>query len=178
MAFGYGAKAFCGLSGYQSKQRRPSMSGEEQWRRVIGSPDYEISSHGQVRRLSTQQTKSPSVRPDGKLSVNLNVGSRSRVKLVHSLVAESFIRPRKSHEMVRFHDGDPKNCRLENLYYARRAAVVPSFPPAKRTLTAEDVARIRYLLDHGVTTKVVAGAFGVSSPQISNIKSGKKWSAS
>lgn len=154
------------------------MSGEEQWRRVIGSPDYEISSHGQVRRLSTQQTKSPSVRPDGKLSVNLNVGSRSRVKLVHSLVAEAFIRPRKSHEMVRFHDGDPKNCRLENLYYARRAAVVPSFPPAKRTLTAEDVARIRYLLDHGVTTKVVAGAFGVSSPQISNIKSGKKWSAS
>ena len=153
------------------------MSGEEQWRKVIGSPDYEVSSLGNVRRLSTQHTKSPTLRSDGKLSVNLNEGPHSRVKLVHSLVAESFIRPRKSHEMVRFHDGDPQNCRLENLYYASRASVVPSFPPGKRTLTAEDVARIRYLLDHGVTTKVVAGAFGVSSPQISKIKSGKTWAA-
>lgn len=153
------------------------MSVEEQWRKVIGSPEYEVSSLGNVRRLSTKRMKSPTLRSDGKLSVHLRHGTRSQVRLVHSLVAEAFIRPRKSKEMVRFHDRNPKNCRLENLYYATRSAVVPSFPPAKQTLTAEDVARIKYLLDHGVTTKVIAGAFGVSSPQISNIKTGKKWSS-
>ena len=148
---------------------------QEIWKRVPGSPEFEASTHGRIRRKLTERVKKPTVRSDGKLMVNLRNGQQSRTRYVHTIIAETFIGPRAAANIVCFKDENPENCRVENLYYEKRSARVPLFPPALATLSPDDVARIRYLLDHRVPSVVVAGAFGVSTSLISKIKNKKKW---
>lgn len=150
---------------------------EETWKAVLGSPEFEASTHGRIRRKSTGRVKKPTLRSDAKLAVNLQVGCKSNTRHVHSIVAETFLGKRSPRDIVRFKDSDPTNCNLGNLFYEKRSKVVPQFPPASLKLKPSDVSRIRYLLDNKVSVTVVAGAFGVSKSLISNIKNGKKWAS-
>lgn len=147
----------------------------EEWRKVLRIGDHEVSSLGRVRRISTQSLKNPSQRKDGRLAVHLSSGSKSKVCLVHSLVAESFLRPRKGSEIVVFQDGDPSNCRASNLKFEPRTIAVPYAPPKRDGLTSTDVSAIRYLLENGVSGRLISEAFGVSEPLVSKIKQGQKW---
>lgn len=150
---------------------------KELWKIVARCREYQVSNHGRIMTSATGYIKKPTIRPDGKLYVNLSSGQKSTVCSVHSLVAEAFIGSRPSGSVVVFNDRDPRNCCASNLGYARRAEVVPSTPPVLRSLSPLDVSRIRYLLEKGVPGKTVAGAFGVSAPQISLIKNNKKWAS-
>lgn len=69
-----------------------SRNVEESWRPVIGHEGrYEVSNLGRVRSLLTNKILKQSKNNSGYLVVGCSTKSRSGNKLVHRLVAESFI---------------------------------------------------------------------------------------
>lgn len=69
-----------------------SRNVEESWRPVIGHEGrYEVSSLGRVRSLLTNKILKQSKNSSGYFVVGCSTKSRSGNKLVHRLVAESFI---------------------------------------------------------------------------------------
>lgn len=109
----------------------------EEWRPVVGFPNYEVSNFGNVRSKDHVKWSGPvgytlqkgrvlvrSVDGRGYLSVNLGVGkSRAVTRTVHSLVAEAFIGPLpEGMQCCHWDDDDDKtNPALSNLRYASRA---------------------------------------------------------
>ena len=104
----------------------------ERWKPVSGYEGlYEVSSHGRVRSLDRNVTRSDGQvhRYKGKLLrtplstgggypfVRLSAQGKTQVRTVHSLVAEAFIGTRPEGMEVCHNDGNPANNRLDNLRY-------------------------------------------------------------
>lgn len=104
------------------------MSAEE-WRPVPDFPDYLVSDQGRVASLKKWQGQDgPRLLRSYAASFGYPCvhlygagGARNRTaRSIHSLVAEAFIGPRPPGQEVRHLDGDPKNCRLDNLAYGTK----------------------------------------------------------
>ena len=118
----------------------------EEWRPVVGTPSYEVSSLGRVRRAARGKSTtvgrvlSSKCRKDGYIPVVLSLGARgaNRQALVHHLVAEAFIGPRPSaaHE-VAHNDGNPANNTADNLRWATHAENMGDMIPHGRTTAGE-----------------------------------------
>lgn len=83
---------------------------------------YQITDHGDVISLITGKTLSPGVKPGGYKFVGLRAvkGAKPSYKMIHRLVAESFI-PNPLHKPEINHiDGDKKNNKAENLEWVTR----------------------------------------------------------
>lgn len=111
------------------------MEPTEEWRPVVGHENqYEVSDQGRIRSvdrivpstskignayLSPRKGKalSPGKSPSGHLVVHLNGISRS----VHFVVAAAFIGPRPNGCEVRHINGQPSDCRADNLEYGTRS---------------------------------------------------------
>ena len=156
-------------------RRNRKSKAMEIWKTTLFSPSYEVSDRGRVRRTETGHVLSPHRRTDGRLVVNMTTANKASTRTVHSIVAEAFIGPRARTDVVSFLDKDPTNCSADNLRYVSRSIGVPKGPPEPKQLTPVDVQRIRYLLEHKVSGRIIAGTFGVSCSVISNIKTGKIW---
>lgn len=107
---------------------QPTPNQNEQWRDV---PDYEglyqVSDHGNVRRLPTivETTRGPRPVPgrtlkvspnsDGYPKVSLSKNNRQKTVFVHSLVLSAFVRGRLNGEVACHNDGDPGNNYVGNL---------------------------------------------------------------
>jgi hypothetical protein len=72
----------------------------EEWRPVVGFPDYAVSSKGSVRRVRADRHGRISgrnlvgiARPDGYLQVTLHESTVQTVRLVHRIVCEAFHGP-------------------------------------------------------------------------------------
>lgn len=79
------------------------------WRECVGFPDYEVSEHGDVRRITASKTRQSGARlrgfidPDGYLRFQLmDRSGAKRTVIAHRLVAEAFIGPQPSerHEVA------------------------------------------------------------------------------
>jgi hypothetical protein len=107
----------------------------EEWRLVVGFPDYEVSDHGRVRSLDHLKWSGPvgytlqkgrvlkrSVDGRGYLNVNLRCeGRRAITRTVHSLVADAFIGPCPEGLICCHNDDNKTNPLLSNLRYDTRA---------------------------------------------------------
>ena len=154
------------------------QGGDERWRPAPNSPTYEVSSFGRIRNANG--VLKPPTRRGTELVVNLYANGESNVRNVRSIVAEAFLGPRNSGEMVAHKDGDRTNCTAENLVYVPMRNRGPKDPEArrnyaKRKLTARDVADIRKRAAGGEQLSQLAREFGVSVPHISNISNGLRW---
>lgn len=88
--------------------------------REVGSPqsaylggNYDIWSDGSVINRTTGHTLKPWLK-NGKPVVNIRDGRLIRVYL-HRAVAQHFMPDFDPNKWVRFKDGDPLNCNLDNL---------------------------------------------------------------
>lgn len=99
---------------------------EEKWVEVIGYPDYEISNHGRVR--STRRTEEGRILvpnfvgrdrlyPQVQLFSGERNGSAPDYIYVSRLVAKNYI-PGWNGQRLRYYDGNPSNCAVDNLYYS------------------------------------------------------------
>lgn len=175
---------------------------EEVWRAIEGYEGYyEVSDLGRVRSLdreitvATDPTRAPFVtrrkgkdlKPgidrNGHVSVSLYREGECSQPVVHVLVLEAFVGARPPDHIALPLDGDPTNCRLDNLRWARWEDSQAQkeqrgthkrgegHPSAK--LSAADVARIR--ADSLSPSSDLAAQYGVHASQIRRIRSGEHW---
>lgn len=163
---------------------------DEEWRPIPGYEGcYEASTLGRIRncRIKRFGPKGDALKPQmaGRLKyqiVNLCAHGKSRVHLIHRLIAATFLGNCPPDREVNHRNGDRLDNRLANLEYVTRRE---NFDHAMRTgltmrgganplakLTEEDVAVIRA---SGDTHKTLAKRFGVTNSAIHCAQSGKTW---
>lgn len=63
---------------------------KEEWRKVVGFENYEVSNAGRVSHAAKMNVLKPYTEKNGYLTVSLSVGNRkSKQAYIHSLVAEA-----------------------------------------------------------------------------------------
>ena len=176
----------------------------EEWRVIEQFPDYEVSSHGRVRRCvdcwrihyrSSQPYLAvpagrflrPGIDTHGYLLVNLWRDQAKKSFLVSSLVCSAFhgTKPNQSYE-VGHYDGNKTNnvstnlrwlTRLQNHADKERHGTVPRGESAGNSKLKEDQVRaIRKRIIAGDLQKDIAKDFQVCKATIAHIKSGYIWS--
>jgi hypothetical protein len=149
---------------------------------------YQISDTGIVWSCISDRPLTILDNGTGYAVVYLNPpGRNKKVKLVHRLVAESFI-PSIGWEYpdVNHLDGNKRNNNVENLEWTdplknNRHAVATGLANAKGTrhwsnvLSETDVRAIRIELSKGRTLQSIANEFGTKYQNIWCIKRGKSW---
>lgn len=169
----------------------PVAPGEEWWG-IPGWPEYEITRHGDVRRVKpghgAQVGHELKHWPHkfGYPSVTLYSKNRGTSIPIHRLLAITFLpAPRPGQTHVAHWDGKTSNISLSNLRWAtplenhldKRRHGTDSFgernPMAR--LTEGDVREIRAAVRMGETRKNVAGRFGVVRQTVDSIINGSSW---
>lgn len=90
----------------------------EEWREVPSVPGYACSNLGRVKNVRMGRVLARNPNHNGYPRVSVWTGKPSN-RLVHVMVAETFIGPRPEGLVVRhFPDRDPANCRVSNLSYS------------------------------------------------------------
>ena len=172
-----------------------------EWRSVKGYEGiYEVSNHGDVRRIAmgrgVSKTKERQRRPladhpCGYLAITIQRDNKPRTFLVHRLVAEAFIGPLGRLE-VNHRDGDKKNNQAANLEIVTRqqnidhavATGLVNNKGEKNTsarLTAGQVQEIRESYtpggyrNGGKGYKALSKLYGVSWETIRSIVKGNTW---
>ena len=171
----------------------------EEWRPIPGCEGYEASSLGRVRSIDRIVTTRRGVRKRLRGRIlspaahskewpypYVGVDGKGRANRgVHVLVALAFHGPKPEGHYVCHKNGNPADCRAENLYYGTpvqnqadrivhgtRLAGEES-PQAK--LTSWRVGLIRLMRLAGTRQIDIAKRFGISQSQVSNIENRKHW---
>lgn len=165
------------------------------WKEVVGFPEYIVSNTGIVKSLQLKVknnlTGGFSVRKERIKSQRLNFfkyytvslcrNYKSYTKLVHRLVAESFIPNPLNKKEVNHKDGNKLNNCVENLEWVTRAenaqhavlnGLMKSF---SRKLSKEDVDFIRSNLH--LSSRILAKMYNVSRTTIKNLRNKKTYNA-
>jgi hypothetical protein len=154
----------------------------EVYRAIPGHRNYEVSDHGNVRRIGRDRPLRPARHTNGYQQVNLPpVGSQ----LVHKLVMLAFVGPPpEGQPWINHKDGNKQNNHISNLEYGtakwnREHAVHTGLhdgPPGSGKLEADDVLEINSLLKQGhLSQQAIGDLFGVNQRMVSSIKQGRSW---
>jgi hypothetical protein len=152
----------------------------EIWKTVVGNCDYEVSTLGRVKRVTTAKGATagrilkPGLGSHGYLGVSLG---RNNHHLVHRLMAAAFLPPGPGKTHVNHINGDKTDNRIENLEWSNKSLNqihamklgLYAGPPLKRgvaqgnaKLTDDDVRLIRLKRAAGAQYQHIASEFGVS----------------
>lgn len=159
----------------------------EEWERVRGHPDYEVSDLGQVRswkRPGPPRILKQSTMPKGYKVLALGVPGR--LYLVHRLVLDAFVGPPPFPKAVTRHlNNRPGDNRAVNLAWGTQKQNMEDRVPAgtdskgvrhgNARLTEADAVDIRQRYSGGETGISLAGVFGVSCSHIYRVIHGQEW---
>lgn len=97
----------------------------EEWRKITYSDDYEVSSHGRIRRTKKGRNTFPGMirkcraGRGGYLYFNITIDGKRKTLKVHRMVAETFLGPPPTPKhQVAHYDGDRLHNHLSNLRWA------------------------------------------------------------
>ncbi len=150
--------------------------------KVIPNTDngYEINRDGLVRNIKTGSYISKSMSSKGYYKLNLFIEGKSYNRVLHRLIAQTFIENPNNYETVDHIDGDKLNnnisnlrwCTLQenNLYYKESGGKWNS------SLSEEDIKDIYLNYNNYGEQKEACEKYNVSKGTISLIKSGKSFS--
>ena len=88
----------------------------ETWKPIAGYEGiYEVSSFGRVKSLKTGKVLKPLDHGNGYLCVNLSKKGKTKIHLIHRLVAMAFVENPYNHNVVNHLDEDKQNNHAGNL---------------------------------------------------------------
>jgi hypothetical protein len=153
----------------------------EQWKPVIGFPDYMISNLGRVKSLKFGKDKilKPYSTNSGYLVVGLMKDGKRYQLYIHRLVLEAFVGKPSDGMECNHRNGVKTDNRLENLEYVTHSENVKHAIKTgliETKLSENQVLEILNMLDAGMTQQKIAERFNISQPAVSQIKNGKLWS--
>lgn len=93
---------------------------DEEWREVVGFPDYDVSSWGRIRSRKTKgrpKFRRQARAADDSLQITFARDCKAHTRLVHLVVARAFLGPKPDGYWVGHLDGDRINNELSNLRY-------------------------------------------------------------
>lgn len=174
---------------WQNLNRRSCMSiVRETWRAVVGYEGlYEISSYGQLNRLTSTRGTAKGIRAGSVSLVGYRVTTLTKNKTqrqhyIHALVAEAFVGPRPIGQQVNHKDGNKLNNFVDNLEYvtpggnvrhAIALGLIPSGDDSKFSrLTSADVLKIRTRASAGEKYSNLSKEYCVSETSILHIARG------
>lgn len=168
---------------------------DEKWKDIEGYEGrYAISSKGRLYSYRYKRIIVPGETKNGYLVQGLCKDGRTKLYLIHRLVAQAFIPNPDNLSEVNHKDLDKKNNSVENLewcshiensshairnghsgYRFEKGNDIGRRSKGNRRLTQEQVEEIRVRLSRGETGVSLAKEFGVGTGAISFIKTGRTW---
>ncbi len=155
----------------------------EHWGAVQDFEEYEVSTHGRVRRNG--RTLKPCANTTGYLQVNLSKNNRVTRALVHRLVLAAFRGPCPEGHEAAHADGVRSNNALSNLAWKtpranaqdklRHGTNNDGPRNGAAVLSVNDVAAIKSRIRQGEPASRIAKDYSVSASAIRNIRSGASW---
>jgi hypothetical protein len=95
---------------------------EEIWKDIKGYEGlYQVSNFGNIRNKRTNKIKIPYKCKNGYMYVSLYKNNKSKNKLIHRLVAETFFKNKNNYTDVNHIDGNKLNNKIENLEFCTRS---------------------------------------------------------
>lgn len=175
----------------------PEFDSTTEYRPIPNFSGYFAGSDGTIwttKRCSTKLTKNSSqkwarikhkIEKTGYLRLSLSKENKRQTVSVHKLVLESFIGPCPEGHQCRHLDGNPTNCRLDNLAWGtvqenhddkkRHGTMARGTVIGNSKLTEDQVVEIRQLVREGVFLKEIARRFGISDTNAAQIVRRKTW---
>lgn len=166
----------------------------ETWRPVMRwEKSHEVSSHGNIRRISRDKTRkhrtfplTPHLEMNGYRRIMLQYKGNIKAASVHILVCEAFHGERPSRiYQVAHNDGNPSNNHYKNLRWATpknntadkfmHGTMLSGQNHGGSILTEIDVVQIRRLLMTNMKNADIAKVFNVNRSTIYCIKYKKTW---
>lgn len=151
----------------------------EIWRRCKIAPLYQVSNKGRVRRLKDGLVITPRCNADGYLSVHVWINNLHTRRLVHCLVARTFVSGYEPGLEVNHKDGRKENNKPKNLewvtHYENIQHSVSTGLQKKRKLTMKQVQLMKLLRERGKSQKYLAHKFGVCQATVQSILAGKRY---
>jgi hypothetical protein len=175
----------------------PEFDSTTEYRPIPNYPGYFAGSDGSIwttKRCSTKLTKNNyqkwarikhKIDKTGYLRLSLSKENKRVTVSVHKLVLESFVGPCPEGYQCRHLDGDPTNCKLDNLVWGtvqenhddkkRHGTMARGSSIGCSKLTEDQVVEIRKLAREGVFLKEIARRFSVADISIARIVRRKTW---
>jgi len=168
------------------------MQEAEEWRQVVGFPNYEVSNLGRVRSYSRNKKRdkpkilSPNPSVQGYHRAYLKNESFAGMRMIHTLVLEAFVCPRPEGMEACHGVGGQQDNRVSNLCWGTReknngedkirdGKTSRGTKNPKNKLSEEQVIRVKKLLASGMSQDKVAVEMGIGQTQVSRIYRGEHW---
>ena len=151
------------------------------WSAVVGSDGkFEVSNHGEIRKVATGNPVTLSTTSAGYLCCFVASYGERKLRKVHIMVAEAFIGSRPEGHEVAFEDGVKANCRLSNLRYGTpkehaEDRIRRGFVPGSAKLTADKVLEMRQLINDRVNFQIIAAKYDVSYGTVKKVSQRLTW---
>lgn len=150
----------------------------ERWAPILDWPGYQISTHGRVRGRRSELRM---FLVGGYPAFNVSNGIRRKSLRVHREVLRAFVGDRPGY-IVRHLDGNPRNCRIENLAWgsfadneadkSRHGRDLRGERHHQAKLTDAQVREIKGSQERGTE---LARRFGVTPTMVCAIRKGRAW---
>jgi len=160
----------------------------EIWASIPSLPGYEASTHGNIRSLPKITRKGirlikPHKSPAGYLCLTPSINGETFTRLVHRLIAETFIPNPDNLPMVNHKNGIKTDCRASNLEWCTPSEnQLHSIKTGLRSTVGEKNSQATLLEIHVCSIRYstlrpgqLAKLFNVSPSTISDIKKRRSW---